>query len=75
MSGGFDRKRYYRQRRSKNLAVLFILLGLATLFFAVTVVKMRAVEERRHETSPAVHGTPTAPNPINSTPSDDRSGQ
>jgi hypothetical protein len=29
-----------RRRRGRNLAMLFALLGLAVLFFAITIVKM-----------------------------------
>ena len=31
-----------RQRRGRNLAMLLVLLGLAVLFFAITLVKMSA---------------------------------
>src|SRR3546814_5985937 len=51
MSKRFDRERYYRERRPKNIALLMVLVGLVVLFFSITLVKMRAVEERRHERS------------------------
>lgn len=31
-----------RRRRGRNIAMLVVLLGLAVLFFAITLVKMRA---------------------------------
>lgn len=37
---------FRRRRRVKNLAMLVALLGLAALFFSVTIVKMDALGSR-----------------------------
>lgn len=41
--------------KSRNRALAFSLLGLAALFYAVSVVRMNDVEERRHQEDPSAH--------------------
>jgi hypothetical protein len=47
-----------RRLKSKNWALLWALLGLAVLMFAVAYVRMSEVEERRHETLSEPHRPP-----------------
>ena len=35
-----DREAFLRNRRPRNRALLWVLLGLAVLFYAITIVKM-----------------------------------
>jgi hypothetical protein len=44
-----------RRLRSKNRALLWVLLGLAALMFSVAYVRMSEVEVRRHRTLPEAH--------------------
>ena len=47
--------------RSRNLALAAALIGLVVLFYAVTVVRMRESEDRRHLSDPQAHSTPAEP--------------
>lgn len=47
--------------RSRNLALAASLTALAILFYAVTVVRMRETEDRRHLNDPQAHAVPTEP--------------
>lgn len=44
--------------RSRNVALAASLTALAVLFYAVTVVRMRESEERRHLSDPQAHSAP-----------------
>lgn len=48
--------------KSLNGALAAALIVLAILFYAVSVVRMRETEDRRHESDPKAHST-TAPSP------------
>lgn len=47
--------------KSRNAALAGALIALATLFYAVTVVRMRETEDRRHQSDPQAHSAPTEP--------------
>jgi hypothetical protein len=44
--------------RSRNVALAVSLTALAILFYAVTVVRMRESEDRRHLNDPQAHSAP-----------------
>lgn len=44
--------------RSRNRALAVALIGVAILFYAVSVVRMTENEDRRHQQDPAAHSTP-----------------
>lgn len=48
--------------KSRNGALAIALVALAVLFYAVSVVRMREAEDRRHRTDPKAHasGAPTS---------------
>lgn len=46
---------------SRNAALAAALIVLAGLFYAVTVVRMREGEDRRHLNDPNAHASPAAP--------------
>jgi hypothetical protein len=48
-------------RRSRNVALAAALIVLAGLFYAVTVVRMREAEDRRHLSDPNAHASQAAP--------------
>ncbi|MBX9907867.1 MAG: hypothetical protein K2Z25_04065 [Beijerinckiaceae bacterium] len=43
--------------KSRNGALAIALVALAVLFYAVSVVRMREVEDRRHQTDPKAHAS------------------
>jgi hypothetical protein len=47
--------------KSRNAALAAALIALAVLFYAVSVVRMREAEDRRHAADPNAHssGSPT----------------
>lgn len=47
--------------KSRNTALAAALILLAALFYAVTVVRMREAEDRRHLSDPKAHASPAAP--------------
>jgi hypothetical protein len=47
--------------RSRNLALAASLTAMAILFYAVTVVRMRETEDRRHLSDPQAHSVPAEP--------------
>jgi hypothetical protein len=47
--------------KSRNLALAAALIGLVVLFYAVTVVRMRETEDRRHQSDPTAHSAPAVP--------------
>ncbi|WP_156412068.1 hypothetical protein [Bosea sp. Root483D1] len=47
--------------KSRNIALAGALITLATLFYAVTVVRMRETEDRRHLSDPLAHSAPAEP--------------
>lgn len=47
--------------RSRNVALAAALIGLVVLFYAVTVVRMRESEDRRHQNDPQAHSAPAEP--------------
>ncbi|MCP4563364.1 MAG: hypothetical protein GY873_16425 [Bosea sp.] len=47
--------------RSRNLALAASLAALAILFYAVTLVRMRESEDRRHLDDPKAHSAPAEP--------------
>jgi hypothetical protein len=52
--------------KSRNGALAAALIALAVLFYAVSVVRMRETEDRRHQTDPQAHSSgaaPTSPRP------------
>ena len=48
-----------RRLRAKNRVLLWVLLGLASLMFAIAYVRMSEVEERRHEILQEPHRPPS----------------
>lgn len=65
MTNDLDSKKRHRQRRSKNIALLIALLGLAALFFVITIVKMK---EQIRGAIPHPPSTVTAPGRFNIVP-------
>ena len=49
--------------KSRNAALAVSLIALAILFYAVTVVRMRETEDRRHQSDPQAHAEPAGPKP------------
>ncbi|MCV9940462.1 hypothetical protein OIU35_29280 [Boseaceae bacterium BT-24-1] len=47
--------------KSRNIALGVALIALAVLFYAVTVVRMRETEDRRHLNDPQAHSAPAGP--------------
>lgn len=47
--------------KSRNAALAVSLVALAVLFYAVTIVRMRETEDRRHQNDPQAHTVPTEP--------------
>lgn len=47
--------------KSRNAALAGALIALAILFYAVTVVRMRESEDRRHVSDPQAHSAPAEP--------------
>ncbi len=47
--------------KSRNVALAVALIALAILFYAVSVVRMREVEDRRHQTDPKAHSSSAPP--------------
>jgi cbb3-type cytochrome oxidase subunit 3 len=47
--------------KSRNTALAIALIALAILFYAVTIVRMRESEDRRHLNDPQAHSAPTEP--------------
>ncbi|AOG06814.1 hypothetical protein [Bosea sp. RAC05] len=47
--------------KSRNGALAIALVALAVLFYAVSVVRMREVEDRRHQTDPKAHASTSRP--------------
>lgn len=47
--------------KSRNGALAIALVALAVLFYAVSVVRMREVEDRRHQTDPKAHAATSQP--------------
>ncbi|CAD5290438.1 conserved hypothetical protein [Bosea sp. 62] len=43
--------------KSRNGALAIALVVLAVLFYAVSVVRMREVEDRRHQADPKAHAS------------------
>lgn len=46
---------------SRNIALAASLIALAVLFYAVTLVRMRETEDRRHQSDPQAHSAPAEP--------------
>jgi len=47
--------------KSRNVALGVALIALAIMFYAVTVVRMRETEDRRHLSDPQAHSAPAEP--------------
>ncbi|MGX1790779.1 hypothetical protein ACWIGM_28800 [Bosea sp. NPDC055332] len=47
--------------KSRNVALAAALTGLVVLFYAVTLVRMRETEDRRHQSDPQAHSAPAEP--------------
>jgi hypothetical protein len=47
--------------KSRNAALAVSLVALAVLFYAVTIVRMRETEDRRHQNDPQAHSASAGP--------------